>query len=61
MLTTEINVNILVDDLGRNAILVDDGYKKTWIPRRVIKTDFDGEGETLLEVEEWFATKEGLV
>lgn len=43
------------------AVLVKHGGKETWVPRSVCAGgDELGEGDTDIQVERWFAEKEGL-
>ena len=45
------------------AVLVFDGDRDCWIPKSCIEdNDFmDYENDTVINVEEWFAKKEGLI
>lgn len=42
------------------AILYDFGDQEAWVPKSVVEDD-DGEDGGVVEIQEWFAEKEGLL
>lgn len=56
-------VELAYDEIVRETDLAkcfDLGDQEAWIPKSVIEDD-DGEGGGIVEVQEWFAEKEGLI
>ncbi len=45
------------------AVLIFDGDRKCWVPKSCIEnsSDIDFKYNTIINVEEWFAIKEGLI
>lgn len=64
-MTKEVEIEVRVRAVTRDAILIHDGKTECWIPKSKI-SDFTGDGDepdsttTSIFISEWLATEKGL-